>query len=151
MGDAGAKARNALFSGQITGEVWEWSPENGWRELPGTEGAGPNGIEASPDGRWLYIAEWGAKRILRFSYEKDPGRTASRNVTAALDFYPNNLRWQQGGTLATAGFSGELRSMFEECVIGVPSCPTHFTVAATIDPATSKVRKLVDRFPSTNT
>ena len=44
-----------------TGEIWEWNPKSGFAIIPGSEGNGPNGIEASPDGRWLYVNHWPAQ------------------------------------------------------------------------------------------
>jgi sugar lactone lactonase YvrE len=36
--------------GMETGEVLEWQPGAGFREVPGTRGSIPNGIEVSDDG-----------------------------------------------------------------------------------------------------
>src|SRR5262249_14492608 len=41
----------AALAGKDTGEVHEWQPARGWTIVPGSEGPGPNGIEASRDGR----------------------------------------------------------------------------------------------------
>ena len=43
---------SALTAGERNGEVWEWHPRTGWAKVPGSEAAGANGIEISPDGRW---------------------------------------------------------------------------------------------------
>ena len=38
------------------GYVYEWSGGSDWSQVPGSETEGPNGIEISDDGEWLYIA-----------------------------------------------------------------------------------------------
>ena len=48
-GDKGATVRTMFARGEVTGEVWEWNVGRGWSKVPGSEGAGPNGLEASPD------------------------------------------------------------------------------------------------------
>ena len=42
----------------LIGVVLEWHPDDGWSTVPESESAGPNGIEASPDGEWLYVNLW---------------------------------------------------------------------------------------------
>ena len=48
-----AAARERMMAGEINGEVWEWHPDTGWKKVPGSEAAGPNGLEISKDGKWL--------------------------------------------------------------------------------------------------
>ena len=43
--DGGFVATNFQRS---TGELWEWQPDSGWTEVPGSATAGPNGIERPP-------------------------------------------------------------------------------------------------------
>jgi sugar lactone lactonase YvrE len=56
-----------MLAGRNTGSVLEWSPEDGWKEVEGTEMSGPNGILARPDGSAYFVAEWGAQRLHKFS------------------------------------------------------------------------------------
>ena len=59
-------------AGENTGEVWEWHPTSGWAIVPGGEAPGPNGLEISKDGKWLYIGVWGAQSVTRLSRGQTP-------------------------------------------------------------------------------
>jgi hypothetical protein len=89
----------ALTAGERNGEVWEWHPPSGWAKVPGSEAAGANGIEISPDGRWYYIAEWGNRSFMRLSR----GRTPPERQEIALGFRVDNVRWGRDGMLLVAG------------------------------------------------
>jgi hypothetical protein len=57
-----------FISGNITGGVWEWRPaDKKLRLLPGTELAGNNGIEMSPDEKEFYIAVSGTQTVAVYS------------------------------------------------------------------------------------
>jgi hypothetical protein len=141
-GPDGARLRGMLSKGDVTGEVWQWSPAAGWTKIPGTEGAGPNGIEASRDGKWLYINEWGSQNVLRVSR----GVTPVKRDKVKLDFHPDNLRWQSDGSLLAAGQHGSVDDVLDAC-LGDRNCATTSTSVARIDPQTLKVDELVHQYP----
>jgi hypothetical protein len=89
----------ALTAGERNGEVWEWHQRTGWAKVPGSEAAGANGIEISPDGRWYYIAEWGNRAFMRLSR----GKTPPERQEIPLGFRVDNVRWERDGTLLVAG------------------------------------------------
>jgi len=89
----------ALTAGERNGEVWEWHPRTGWAKVPGSEAAGANGIELSPDGRWYYIAEWGNRSFMRLSR----GKTPPERQEIPLGFRVDNVRWGRDGMLLVAG------------------------------------------------
>jgi hypothetical protein len=89
----------ALTAGERNGEVWEWHPRSGWAKVPGSEAAGANGIEISPDGRWYYIAEWGNRSFMRLSR----GKTPPERQEIPLGFRVDNVRWERDGMLLVAG------------------------------------------------
>ena len=60
------------MAGEINGEVWEWHTGTGWKKVPGSESAGPNGLEISEDGKWLYIGGWGSQSFIRLSRGQTP-------------------------------------------------------------------------------
>ena len=90
--DGGFVATNFQRS---TGELWEWQPGADWMEVPGSATAGPNGIEASPDGRWLYIGGWGTQSLIRLSRGQTPVVVDSVDV----GFHIDNVHWAPDGTL----------------------------------------------------
>jgi hypothetical protein len=58
--------RNRMFlSGAPTGWVARWSARSGWSRVPNSDGAFSNGIDVSPDGRWIAFAETYGHRINR--------------------------------------------------------------------------------------
>jgi hypothetical protein len=124
---AGARAR--MMTGETNGEVWEWHTSTGWKIVPGSELAGPNGLEISKDGKWLYIGGWGSQSFIRLSRGQTPVKKDSVSVGFRLD----NLRWAPGGMLLAAGQGG--------------TAPSQTSNVAKINPATLKVQELI-RQPS---
>lgn len=124
----------AATSGR-TGDVWEYQTGTGWRRVPGSEGTAPNGIEASKDGRWLYIAGWAEEKLTRLSR----GRTPVQKDVVKLGFRPDNLRMSLDGLaiLAAGHTDKDARSIVE------PREPLRETSnVARIDPQTLEVRRI---------
>jgi len=142
-GPKGAAVRAKLARGEPTGEVWEWNVGHGWSKVPGSEGAGPNGIEASPDGKWYYIAEWGAQKVIKLSRGRpDPIRRA-----VPVDFHPDNLRWQPDGSLLAAGQRGTVEAILSDCLLK-NDCGGIATSVASVDPETLATKELVHAYPT---
>jgi len=98
-----------FISGNITGGVWQWTPQDKkLRLLPGTELAGNNGIEISPDEKEFYIAVSGTQTVAIYSRAdtSKPARTI-RTPWYNLD----NIHWS-GDRLIAAGM------MFDEPACG---------------------------------
>jgi hypothetical protein len=123
-----------------TGEIWEWSPKTGFSIVAGSEGQGPNGIEASPDGRWLYV-KWPARRVMRLSR----GQTPVVRDFLDVAFQPDNIRWQPDGTLLAAGHGGPDVKRVIQCLMKV--CADAASVVARIDPKAWTVREMI-RYPA---
>jgi len=120
-----AAARERMMAGEINGEVWEWHPGTGWKKVPGSEAAGPNGLEISKDGKWLYIGGWGSQSFIRLSR----GQTPVKKDSVSVGFHLDNLRWAPDGTLLAAGQGG--------------SPPSQTSNVVKVNPATLKVQELV--------
>lgn len=88
-----------IMAGKPTGGVLEWHAETGIRLIPGTEVAGANGIVASKDGKWIFVASWGTQELVRFSR----GNGALQKDVVKIDFSPDNLRWAPDGSILVAG------------------------------------------------
>ena len=98
-----------FISGHITGGVWQWTPNKKTLHLlPGTELAGNNGIEISPDEKEFYIAVSGTQTVAIYSRAdtSKPLRTI-RTPWFNLD----NIHWS-GDRLIAAGM------MFDEPACG---------------------------------
>lgn len=88
-----------VMSGAITGNVHEWHPGGKVTAVPGTELSGANGIELSPDQRWMFVATIGSSEVVRFDRSSKPMEKKS----VKLDIRPDNLRWTANGKLYTVG------------------------------------------------
>ena len=134
-------AAQALVEGGNTGEVWEWQPAAGWRVVPGSESPGPNGIEASRDGKWLYVNLWPVRKVMRLSR----GQTPVTKDVVDVGFHPDNIRWQEDGTLLAAGQGGPTLQRVLECISSV--CADATSNVARIDAPTLRVQDIV-RYPA---
>jgi sugar lactone lactonase YvrE len=124
-----------------TGEIWQWNAKEGWRIIPGSEGQGPNGIEVSRDGKWLYVNLWPARRIMRLSR----GQTPPVKEFVDVQFQPDNIRWQADGSLFAAGHGGPDTKRIIECLMKV--CADAASVVARIDPQTFRAQEII-RYPA---
>ncbi len=127
-----SKGIASIFQGQTTGEVLEWQPKKGWTTIPGTALSGANGIEASHDGQWIYVAGWGSQELVRH------GRTgaASDRRVVSLGFWPDNIKWTSKGQLLIAG---QVRTIAPDKA----SAPVAGWRIVTVDPRTLKVTELL--------
>jgi len=137
----GPGIRSILESGGNTGEVWEWSPRDGWKIVPGSEAPGPNGIEASKDGRWLYVNLWPVRKVMRLSR----GRTPVQKDVVDVPFHPDNIRWQADGSLFAAGHAAPTLARLLECF--GQTCADATSNVARIDPQSLKAQEVV-RYPA---
>ena len=98
-----------FISGNITGGVWQWSPKDKkLKLLPGTELAGNNGIEISPDEKEFYIAVSGTQTVAIYNL----ANTAKPARTIRTPWYNlDNIHWS-GDRLIAAGM------MFDEPACG---------------------------------
>ncbi|MGR6520295.1 hypothetical protein ACU5JM_01515 (plasmid) [Rhodococcus erythropolis] len=120
-----------LFTGEPSGSVWTWERAGGWTEVPGSETFGPNGIEASADGKTLYVAETMKKRVVSI-----PTAGGALSEVATMAFLPDNLRWTDSGTLLTTGMEYEplTAESIQTCAMEGTGCISGFVVVE-IDPA----------------
>ena len=100
-----------VFGGTPNGGVIAWHPGSEPALIPGTMVSGPNGIVVSEDARYMFVAAFGSRELVRFDLSQDP--VAKDSV--ALDVTLDNIRWGAPGKLLTAGgnASGEGWSVVE--------------------------------------
>ena len=119
----------------VTGHAYAWSQsDNAYRKIAGTDGAMPNGIVASPDGRFIYMnatAEHSVRKI-----EVATGRELGR---ATVDT-PDNARWSPDGRVLIASLARDLTGAdFGACVaIQAGACTIPFKIVA-LDPDTMTI------------
>lgn len=112
-----------------------WSPNIGWTKISGL-GEYDHGIEASRDGKWLFLVlHRQPGEVIRASVEGGVQQTILRT-----DFVPDNLRWGEDGQLYVAGFFSE---GVKQCQTGrLNICDTGFAVER-INPDTLKTEKII--------
>jgi hypothetical protein len=133
--DEGAMDR--IARGEVTGNLKEWQPGTGWTDIPGTETCAPNGVEASPDGSWLYICGWGTRTFSRVSR----GAPTPRRDEVPVDVMPDNVKWGADGRLIVAGSVSTPLEVFAE-VTARDVCPIPLRVIR-IDPETLAAEEAV--------
>jgi hypothetical protein len=121
-----AAGRGRMMQGENNGELWEWHTGSGWKKVPGSEAAGPNGLEISKDGKWLYIGGWGSQSVIRLSR----GQTPVKKDSVQVGFRVDNVRWGSDNMLLAAGQGGT-----------APSQQT--SNVAKVDPKTLKFEEIV--------
>ena len=117
----------AALRGEPTGDVMEWSPKSGWRHLPNTAGAMPNGLVIDESRKRLFVAELGKQRVVEFELGRDGG--ATRRAEYSFRDLADDLNWTLRGTLLVGG--------------QVRKDPKQWSVAE-IDPKTGTVRSLFE-------
>jgi len=90
---------NNVPPGRITGRLFEWHPGGRVQAIAGTDLSLPNGIDASADGRHLYVAATGTQELVHF----DRGTTPIGKRAASLPMRPDNIHWDANGKLVIAG------------------------------------------------
>jgi hypothetical protein len=124
------------------GELWEWQPGGGWSQVPGSEMAGPNGIEASADGRWFYIGGWGTQSLIRLSR----GRTPIESDSVDVGFHIDNVHYAPDGSLLAAGHAGNGPDSIFAC-IREGDCDGVTSRVARVDPDSLAAQEVV-HYPS---
>jgi hypothetical protein len=128
-----------MFSGESTGDVWEWTPKDGFRRIPGGELAGDNGVEVSTDETEIFVAATGGHSVVRLARNGD----LNRRLVVPVPLTPDNLRWAPDHTLLVAGQAdepacgGALRAenLFQTCNRGI--------AVAKLNTKTMQVRMLI--------
>ncbi|MGH8397688.1 MAG: SMP-30/gluconolactonase/LRE family protein [Gammaproteobacteria bacterium] len=138
-GDAPGSSKLAkLYAGRPSGVVLEWTPGGGYHRVPTGAMSGPNGIELSPDDRWLYVNGWASHEIVR--YDLDHPHAPARRLH--VSFMPDNLRWAGDGSLIAAGIRQSTPKAVFECAgthaDGKP-CAVRWTVVS-IDPVSMTLK-----------
>ena len=129
--DAGdVHAFDKMAAQQVTGDLYVWTPGKGFVAIPGAKLSGDNGVETSPDGRFVFVNAWPERRIVRLDRQ---GKAAP--VSIRLDYLPDNLRRASDGTLLVTGQGPDIKTLLS---CKTASCPHAWTVVR-LDPVSLKV------------
>ncbi|MET0377616.1 MAG: hypothetical protein ABW049_01390 [Spongiibacteraceae bacterium] len=124
----------------LGGNVLAWTAAKGWRDVPGSEIAAPNGLLVAGDGRVLYVASWTQGEVVRLTL-KPAGVT--RDVLK-ISLLPDNLRWSSDGSIFATGHHATVAAV-TDCFMTKGRCEKTIPSAMTkIDAKTFAVRCAVD-------
>ena len=124
------------------GVVYEWDPQSDWEQVPGSESRGPNGIEISPDGNWLYIGGWGSRSLIKLSR----GQQEVTVDSVAVSHHIDNVRWADDGSLLAAGHVGPEPASIMSC-LSQQQCESVSTRVTRIDVNNLIAQQIID-YPS---
>lgn len=124
-----------IARGPRAGYVLEWLPGRGFEILGGSEGEMPNGVEATPDGRRVFVNMNGGARVRRIV--RETGEVAETDQLGPLGL--DNARWAPDGRLLVASLGGP--GMAGCSTLEQGACPGEFRILA-IDPQTLEAEEL---------
>jgi hypothetical protein len=134
--------------------VATWAPSRSWERLAGYQGTWPgetlidgpetggmaNGVEVSPDGRWIYVADTLREAVLRVPVG------GGEPTTVKLGFHVDNVRWGEDGLLYACGSSFPLVRN-DDIFTAFNEAYAYFVtriIVKTVDPETLAVENVVD-------
>jgi hypothetical protein len=126
-----------LMLGADSGSLFAWRAEEGWSQLEGSRGSGPNGVAVSPDGSEIFFGEWGSGRLVRLRPDGEP-----RRFSVELPHHPDNFSWSRDGRLLVTGQIGRLGEFLDCMEIEGGACAIPFSVVA-VEPATLEIEVLL--------
>ena len=132
----GEDLSTTIARGPRSGYVLEWLPGRGFEILSGSESEMPNGIEASTDGRLVFVNVNGGGHVRRIVRETgEVAETARLGQLGGLD----NARWAPDGRLLVASLGGPGMSICATLESG--ACPAEFRIIA-IDPVSLRAEEI---------
>ncbi len=134
------QARVKMGSGQYAGAIFEWQPGRELTPFANAAARSDNGVEISPDGRWLYFNWFFGHAVMRVARSGD-----GEPVSTRLDFLPDNIRPAPDGSLLVTGQVADPKVLMagcakEPCLYG--------TRIVKLDPTTMQA-KLIANIPPT--
>ncbi len=88
-----------------TGSVHEWQPAEGWREIPNSAGALPNGLALSSNGQTLFVHQYFDQQLLKLN------RLSGELLGSLPIVHGDNLSWTADGSLLSASHPAGLEEM----------------------------------------
>ncbi len=113
--------------GSDVGWVYEWDPAEGFRELAGSGGPFPNGLEKSADERYLFVNMYFGDQVRKLDI------AAGRIVASVSVSSPDNSSWSNAGELLVASHTDSLLEMMACQNLSAGSCGHAFEVVV-LDP-----------------
>ena len=111
----------AGLTGANTGQVWQWSVQEGFRRVAGTEGSFPNGIVLSADASALYVNYWFSGLTTKFDLGKGVVVASHQGGRADNLTIANGSVWAAKHDMSVAEY-------LEGCPVEAANCFLPFSV-----------------------
>ena len=109
--DSAGRLWAGLIDEQLTpgsGQLWRYDADGSWHHIDGGFTL-INGLDWSPDGRWLYVTESRGGAIYAYAFDGKAGRAASKRTLLSIppdEGKPDGLRVTPDGYLLSVLFDG---------------------------------------------
>ena len=123
--------------GVNTGWVYQWQPESGFTQLPGTEVPFANGITVSEDGKIIYLNAYAIGEVRKI--ERESGKLLA---TAQIS-NPDNIAWSKDRKLLVASHRGSVADLLQCGDLASGACPLPFAITE-IEPETFAYRDIFE-------
>jgi hypothetical protein len=132
------KAFAKMEAGEPMGGVLIWRLKTGWRIVPAAASiSADNGIEASADGKSMFVAGSGDLTVVRLRVDG-----TGRPAVIKTGFHTDNLRWGDDGYLYAAGQRDTVQNLLACAPNTDKRCDNPFSVMR-IDPKTLAAHEVV--------
>ncbi len=145
VSDSFRRTENVIVSGlrmrygsHRPGLAWEWHSGKGYSRIADSDVAYANGIESSPDGKYLYLNGYFENAVIKVD------TTTGQRVAEATVMGPDNVTWSDNGRLLVASHHAGTFDLLKCLGIERGNCGFRFQVVE-VDPDTMATRVLLDR------
>jgi hypothetical protein len=108
--------------GFSTGHVLEWQAGAGWKKVPNSDAALPNGIAVSPDGESLFVDVYLSDEVRKIA------RRSGELLGSVEVPSPDNLNWTPDGKLLVASHNAPINEVMACGELEKGQCPFHFAI-----------------------
>jgi hypothetical protein len=145
ISDSFRRSENTIVSGlrmrygsHRPGFAWEWRASRGYSRIAGSETAYANGIESSPDGRFVYLNGYFENALIKVDTE------TGRRVGEVSVSGPDNVTWTDDGRLLVASHHAGTFDLLKCLGIERGNCGFRFQILE-VDPETLASRVILDQ------
>lgn len=145
VSDSFRRSENTIVSGlrmrygsHRPGFAWEWRPGRGYSRIAGSETAYANGIESSPDGRFVYLNGYFENVLIKVD-TKTGQRVGEVSVSG-----PDNVTWTDDGRLLVASHHAGTFDLLKCLGIERGNCGFRFQIVE-VNPETLASRVILDQ------
>jgi len=145
VSDSFRRSENTLVSGlrmrygsHRPGFAWEWRPGRGYSRIAGSETAYANGIESSPDGRFVYLNGYFENALIKVD------TLTGQRVGEVSIMGPDNVTWSDEGRLLVASHHAGTFDLLKCLRLERGNCGFRFQIVE-VDPETLTSRVILDQ------